>query len=818
MPDDFYFYAMNKILTVFLLVLFFFQGTALLAQEKITIKGQVTDSLKHPLEFVNITVKNRPDGTITDRNGRFSFEINASLPITLVSSYIGYTTQETIIHNLSEASTVKIILQAQPEEIEQIEVTGKIKDQTFTKIDPKLVTNLPDASGGNIEGLVKSQMGVASNNELSSQYRVRGGNYDENLVYVNDIEIYRPFLIRSGQQEGLSFVNPNLISSLKFSPGGFEAQYGDKMSSVLDVRYKQPKELQGSVQASLLGLSGHIEGSSKDHRLTAIAGIRYKTNKYLLGTLDVSGEYDPTFLDAQSFITYTFNDNWRLEVLGYYSQNNYHFVPVDRETVFGTLQESKKLKVYFEGQEKDRFQTGLGALSLKHQPNPYNQLKLTASGYRTYEEETYDIDGYYWLQDVQSTTAEPTFPVDGIQNIGVGEHLEHARNDLLGIIQNIAVQGKHQVNNHLLSWEVKYQNERFKDYINEWEMRDSAGYSLPYSDKEVKLVYAYNADMETSSNRTTAYLQDEFSWQLPNGMLLINGGVRMNYWDFNNELLISPRLNLLYYPSGNKNRRFRLATGVYHQSPFYKELRKPNGTINPDIKAQKSYQLVAGYDYIFMVDERPFKFTTEAYYKYLKDIIPYQVDNVRIRYSGENSAKGYAAGIDFKIHGEFVPGVESWANLSLMKTAEDLENDQYTNQDGQSVEPGFIPRPSDQRVNFSLFFQDYLPNNPSFKVHLNALFASGLPFGPPQAPRYMATHRMPAYRRVDIGFSKDLRGKHASPNSFIKDCWLGLEIFNLFDINNTISYYWVSDVHNTQYAVPNYLTSRRFNIKFSVRF
>lgn len=809
---------MNKYVLIIFIVLLWFPGARLFAQEKHLLNGYVTDSLKQPLEFVNITIKDRPDGTITDHKGHFSFETKTPLPFTVITSYIGYTSQEIEIRKTEQLKNITIVLTAKQEVIDQVEVTGEIKDQSFTKIDPKLIKALPDASGGNIEGLVKSQMGVASNNELSSQYRVRGGNYDENLVYVNDIEIYRPFLIRSGQQEGLSFINPDLISSLKFSPGGFEAQYGDKMSSVLDVRYKQPKALQGSMQASLLGASGHVEGSTKNGKLSAITGLRYKTNKYLLGTLDVSGDYNPVFFDAQSFITYTINENWQVEALAYYSQNAYNFEPVDRETVFGTIQEAKKLKVFFEGQEKDLFQTGLGAVSIKHMPDVANQYKLTASGYRTYEEETYDILGQYWLQDIESTESEPVTAVDGIQNIGVGSHLEHARNDLLGVIQNVAFQGKHQLNDHLLTWEVKYQHEQFKDHLNEWEMRDSAGYSLPYSDKEVKLVYSYNADLETNSNRITAYLQDEYRWQLTNGTLLVNGGVRINHWDFNNEFLISPRLNLLYYPAGNKNNRYRFATGIYYQSPLYKELRTPDGALNHDIKAQKSYQLVGGYDYIFDVNGRPFKFTTEAYYKYMTDLIPYQVDNVRIRYSGKNNAKGYAAGIDLKLHGEFVPGVESWANLSFMKTAEDLEDDFYIDGEGNTVSPGYIPRPSDQRVNFSLFFQDYMPSNPTFKVHLNLLYGTGLPFGPPQSPRYKATNRMPAYRRVDIGFSKDLRGRRPNPNSFIKDCWLGVEIFNLFDINNTISYFWISDVHNRQYAVPNYLTSRRFNVKLSAAF
>ncbi len=794
-----------------------------ICKSQTTVKGYVSDSLNRSIPFANISIVNGKDGGVSDTNGVFSFTTTQALPFQIQISSIGYHSKTINIDNKTDARGIRTILSLKQENLAEINVEGQNIDQSFSKIDHKLAQRLPDAGGGNIEGLVKSQMGVSSSNELSSQYRVRGGNYDENLVYVNDIEIYRPFLIRAGQQEGLSFVNPNMISSLKFSPGGFEAQYGDKMASVLDVRYKQPQSFGASMSASLLGASGHIEGSSKDQRFTAITGARYKTNQYLLGTLDVSGDYNPSFFDVQTFLTYQLNPQWQLEALGYYSQNNYQFEPVDRETSFGTINEAKKLKIYFEGQEKDIFQTGLGAIALKFNPNGDNQYKLTAMGYRTYEEVTYDILGQYWLQNIENMDGSTPNPQeDGIQNIGVGSNLEHARNDLLGIIQNIALQGQHNIGKHLLSWEVKYQHEYFKDYINEWEMRDSADYSLPHSDTDVQLMYSYKADHETRSNRLTSYLQDAFKIHTNKGFILVNAGIRTNYWDFNNEFLVSPRLNLLFYPNTAIKTRYRLAGGIYYQSPLYQEMRRPDGTINETIKAQKSIQVVGGIDHIFEAMQREFKFTTEAYYKHMTNLNPYQVDNVRIRYSGTNNAKGYATGIDFKLHGEFVPGVESWANLSLMKTEEDLLDDYYTETDADGNEtivyPGYIPRPSDQRFSFSLFFQDYLPNNPDFRVNLNLLYASGLPFGPPQSPRYKAVHRMPAYRRVDIGFSKELTRWLNKKNTIVKDCWISLEVFNLFDISNTISYFWVSDIYNRQYAVPNYLTSRRLNIKLSANF
>ena len=816
---------MEKRLLLTLIVLQLFVSHHIIAQQnRIEIKGSITDSFGSSIAFANIVITKTSEGTVSDEDGNFAFNTQTQPPFILKCSSIGFIEKEIEINNLDELNNLKIILESKTEEIDQVDVKGNIKDQSFTKIDPKLIDRLPDASGGGIEGLVKSQMGVSSNNELSSQYRVRGGNYDENLVYVNDIEIYRPFLIRSGQQEGLSFVNPKLITSLKFSPGGFEAQYGDKMSSVLDVQYKQPKELKGSLSASLLGASGHIEGSSKDNKLSAIAGVRYKTNKYLLGTLDVTGDYNPTFFDAQTFLTYRLTDKLKLEALGYYSYNAYDFIPVDRNTVFGTINEAKSLRVFFEGQEHDIFQTGLGAFSFKYNPDAYNQIKVTAMGYRTYEEETYDIMGQYWLQDLEGIDGSSPSISDPVTNVGVGTNIEHARNDLLGIIQNVAVQGKHQLDNHLLSWEAKYQNERFKDRINEWEMRDSAGYSIPVTDTELILQYSLNANLHTNTNRVTGYFQDEFTLETNSGIFIINAGVRASFWDFNNEFLLSPRLNALYHPSENPKTRYRFATGIYYQSPFYREIRTPEGELNYDIKSQKSVQFVAGYDKIFDIKERKFTFTTEAYYKHLTDINPYQIDNVRIRYAGENNAKGYATGIDFKINGEFVKGIESWANLSIMKTEEDILDDSYINTDANGNEtvvyPGYIPRPSDQRVNFSLFFQDYLPNNPTFTVHLNLLFGTGLPFGPPQGERYQATHRMPSYRRVDIGFSKDLMNiyHNMTRSKAIKNAFLSLEIFNLFNIDNTISYTWVNDVHNRQYAVPNYLTSRRINLKLAVEF
>ncbi len=811
---------MHKQLYILLTVLLL--CTSVFAQRKIEITGTVFSSENTPLELVNVSIKGKAGGSTTNTNGEFSIFVNNTTPFTLIFSSIGYQQKEINIKNFSNAKNLNIVLTPKQESIEEIDVKAKEQtNQNFTAIDSKIAANLPDATGGSIEALVKTQMGVTSNNELSSQYRVRGGNFDENLVYVNDIEVYRPFLVRAGQQEGLSFVNPELVSDIRFSAGGFDARYGDKMSSVLDIKYKRPTEFAGSASGSLLGANAHIEGANKSGKFTHITGIRYKTNKYLVGSMDVSGDYQPNFLDIQTYLTYRLNDKWRLGFLGNLSRNSYSFKPVDRETTFGTISEVKTLKIYFEGQEEDLFMTGFGAVSLDFSPNNNSNLKLVASGYRTSEDETYDILGQYWLQDLGEADENGDITYSEAEDIGVGSYLEHARNYLFGAITNIALRGNHRLGVNNIEWEAKYQHERFSDIINEWELRDSADYNIPLNEESLQLSYAYNDENNIESNRYTCFVQENRNFDLKNGALDIAIGIRANYWDFNDEFLLSPRFSLLYTPDWENDFRFKFASGIYYQSPFYKEYRSQGEGINKNIKAQQSIHYVTGFDYYFKAWERPFKFSTELYYKKMKHLIPYQIDNVRIRYSAKNNAKGYAAGLDMKVNGEFVKGIESWASLSVMQTEEDIKGDSYVNSLGQTIYPGYIPRPSDQRFNFSLMFQDYLRNNPSFKVNLNLIYGSGLPFGPPNSERYKATNRMPAYRRVDIGFSKELTGSQLHPDKktgTFKNIWIGLEVFNLFDIDNTISYFWVTDVNNTQYAVPNYLTSRRLNLKLITRF
>jgi hypothetical protein len=809
---------------IFSLSLFIGALTGSWAQISYPIEGTIVDENKRPLEFVNIAIKGTNSGTTTNSKGLFFFRTQIHPPFILQISSVGYELKEIeILSTTNLLKPLQIELLSKTEMIKAIEVSGEgRKETTFTRINPKLISALPDASGS-IEGLIKTQIGVASNNELSSQYRVRGGNFDENLVYVNDIEIYRPFLVKSGQQEGFSFVNPNLVSALRFSPGGFDAGYGEKLSSVLDIRYKRPQANAASAEASLLGASGHFEGASKNHKFTHITGVRYKTNQYLLGTLDTKGDYKPSFFDFQSFLSYQINPKWSIEALGYYSQNNYQFFPTTRETSFGTISEVKSLTIYFDGGEKDRFLTAFGAAAFHYRPTPNHHLKLTLSSFQTKEEENYDISGEYWLHELDPVSGELPKPGESVANIGIGKFIQHARNNLYGEVYNAALKGVHQHNNHRFIWEIKLQTEKFNDRINEWEMRDSAGYSLPHTSGSIYLSDVYKTRMKLATNRYTFYMMDDYQIPVSSGNMTLNGGVRFSYWDFNNETLISPRVNLQYDPQWDRDVKFRFATGLYYQPPFYKEIRNQQGEINQNIKAQRSIHLVMGSDYFFDWRNRPFKFTAELYYKQLSNLISYHIDNVRIRYSGNNDAKGYATGVDLKLNGEFVPGIESWASLSLMKTEEDIINDvrRVNNPDGSQsyTYPGFIPRPSDQRLNFSLFFQDYLPNNPSFKVHLNTLFGTGLPFGPPKSQRYQATYRTPAYRRVDIGFSKELTGFHSqNKKTLVKSLWVGLEIFNLLNIDNTISHYWITDVSNRQYAVPNYLTSRRLNLQVVVNF
>ncbi len=778
-----------------------------------TLRGTVRDSDGMPLDMVNIALKDFPLGTSSNREGKFLLRIPAGREVVVVFSSVGYASfADTIYAAPEENITLEIILPATDLKLAEIVVTEQRRSGgNVTRLDPRFMEVMPDAATGGVEALIKTLPGVSTNNELSSQYTVRGGNFDENMVYVNDIEIYRPFLIRAGQQEGLSFINSDMVSTIDFSAGGFDARYGDKMSSVLDIKYRRPSVFRGSASMSLLGATAHFEDVALKGRLAHITGIRYKTNSYMLGGLDEKGEYDPKFLDVQTYITFRFSENFDLSFLGNMAQNQYRFVPQTRQTTFGTWQTPLNTTIYFQGQEIDDFQTYLGALSANYHPNLNLNLKFILSAFNTSEKETYDILGQYYLNQLERNMASEEFG-DSVLNLGVGTFLNHARNYLDANVYSISHKGAYNSDNHLLNWGIKFQHEQFEDKINEWIYRDSTGYSLPYSDKEVLLYFTLNTRNKVSSNRITGYFQDTWSVPVSSGDLYFTGGVRFNYWDFNDEFLVSPRISLSYYPEWKSKISFSLSGGMYHQSPFFKELKNRDGSINDDTRAQRSYQVVAGTDYLFTAWDRPFRFTTEAYYKHMNRLIPYQVENVQIRYLGEQEAVGFATGIDMKVNGEFVSGVQSWASLSFMKTEEDILGDGH----------GYIPRPTDQWMNFSLFFQDYFPGNPSYKMQLSGFYGARLPTGPPNSERHQDVFRMPSYRRIDLGFSKVIISpSNPMQNRFlshINDMWVSLEVFNLLNINNTISYFWVSSIQGDQFAVPNYLTDRKFNLKLTVKF
>lgn len=803
---------MIKKLLIFILLIV--AGMAAFSQgNSATVRGIIRDQNSQPLDMVNIGLKDYPIGTSSNREGRFLIRIPAGKDIILVFSSVGYSTFiDTLYAAAEENITLDIVMPATDLELAEIVVKEQRRTGTnVTRIDPRFLAAMPDAGTGGVEALIKTLPGVSTNNELSSQYTVRGGNFDENMVYVNDIEIYRPFLVRAGQQEGMSFINSDMVSTIEFSAGGFDARYGDKMSSVLDIKYRTPSIFRGSASMSLLGATAHFEDVALKGRLAHISGIRYKTNQYLLGSLDEKGEYDPRFIDFQTYITYRLSPKFDFSVLGNIAQNQYRFVPQTRKTTFGTWQTPLNTTIYFQGQEIDDFKTYLGALSANYHPNLNLNLKFIVSAYSTSEKETYDILGQYYLNQLERNMSSEQFG-DSVLNLGIGTFLNHARNYLEGNVYSVAHKGAWNSEKHLLNWGVQFQHEVFDDKVNEWIYRDSTGYSLPYSDSQVLLYYTFNSKNTISSSRITGYVQD--TWNIPagNGDFYITGGLRFNYWDFNDELLISPRFSMSYFPGWEKKMSFSLSGGMYHQSPFFKELKNRDGSLNQQIRAQRSYQVVAGTDYVFTAWNRPFRFTTEAYYKHMDRIIPYQVDNVQIRYMADLQAVGYATGIDMKVNGEFVSGIQSWASLSFLKTEEDILGDGH----------GYIPRPTDQWMNFSLFFQDYLPGNPSYKMQLSGFFGTRLPTGPPHSERYMDVFRMPPYRRIDLGFSKVLINPSKPPESrllrHINDMWVSLEVFNLLNINNTISYFWVSSIEGDQFAVPNYLTGRKINLKLSVMF
>jgi len=805
-------------LKIFVFFLTLLCGESYSQDETFVLSGTIKSIDSEPIGDVHIYFSINGTGTTSSHNGAFSITLPKKFPIELQISAIGWKSTTYKIKELPSAS-ITIYLENEDNWIETVEIKSeRVRNPHIQRIDPDFMRMLPTASGYNIEGLVRSQMGVTSNNELSSQYRVRGGSFDENLVYVNGQEVYRPFLIHSGQQEGLSFVNPDLVEAIDFSAGGFDAGFGDKMSSVLDIHYKKPKKSAGSASVGMLGANFHLEGSTLKNKFTWIAGTRYKTNRYLLGSLDESGVYKPNFYDVQAYFTYKAMPRLTLELLTYYSMNSYNFVPKTRATSFGTAKTNKLLRLWFEGSEQDNFQTGYGSFSLNFKKSDKTDYKLSLTGFRTYEESSYDIKSEYWIGEVIDPYAKKE--EEKYLEEGIGSGLKHARNALVGSVASANLKASHITKIGIIEWGTTFQYEQFKDKIHEWEMIDSAFYSIPRHYEKIELSYFKYCSNRIENSRVSAFLKDKVSWNIGNGNMVIDAGIRGSYASFNDEFIISPRVLLTYLPQKGKNYRLRLSGGYYYQPPLVKEYRKHNGEPDKNLKSQKSIQVVSGIDYYFSMWERAFKFTSEAYYKKLDNLISYQIDNVRIIFSGINDAHGYAAGIDFKLNGQLVPGEESWITLSLMKIEEDLWNDFYINPDKEGT-PGYIPRPSDQRFNISMFLQDNFKSFPELKAHLSIFWGSGLPYGPPNFPRYLATFRSKAYRRIDLGMSYDLLSITSVKNGFgryLKNLWIGAEILNLIDFKNTISYSWINDIQGGQYAVPNYLTTRRINVSVTVKF
>lgn len=769
--------------------------------QSFTLAGSVVDNDGNPIELATVACVSQAKVTMTNLKGKFSLQLQSADSVVIRFSMVGYKTRQRVLRNPRGKQTLRVVLNPM-ESLDEIVVTERRRQTTQTeKLDIKDARNSPSTTGNAVEELIQQQAGVSSHNEMSSQYNVRGGSFDENAVYINNVEVYRPFLVRSGQQEGLSVINPDMVGSVAFSTGGFEAKYGDKMSSVLDITYRQPNKTEASVSVSLLGASAYVGMGGKQFSMSH--GIRYKTNKYLVGSLDTDGEYKPDYLDYQTFISYRPDSLWNIDFIGNISDNHYTFQPSNRETSFGTLTDVKSFKVYFDGQEKDLFRTLFGALNITRRYGQRTSLSLLASAFYTKEQETYDIQGQYWLDDVSNNS-----------NIGVGTYMEHARNYLTGHVENLKLLARHKAKRHDIEASLAIKFEKVKENSTEYEMRDSSGYSIPHTADRLDLIYSLRSQNEIDSRRIEGYIMDTFRFATGSerqSFFTLNYGLRFSNWSFNGETTVSPRASLALVPSFNQDVTLRFATGIYYQAPFYKELRDTstvNGrtvvTLNDKIKSQQSIHFVAGFDYRFKMLSRQFKLTTEAYYKRFHNLIPYNINNVKVTYYGENLCDGYAAGIDFKLYGEFVPGTDSWLTFSLMKTRQTL--------DGVS-----LPLPTDQRYAVNLHFTDYFPGTERWRMTLRLAYADGLPFGPPHSGIERMQFRAPAYKRADIGLSYLLaKGTEGEHRSWYRNLWLAADCLNLFGINNVNSYYWVTDVTNNQYAVPNYLTGRRFNVRFTI--
>lgn len=782
------------------------------AQNKASITGTITGENGEVLAGVHIINAKTHQSHTSSVKGTYKLDCEAGQSITILFSHIGYQTLE---KNFDLESGQKLefnpILKEKRENLNEIDIAArqKLKNKGIY-LQTKDIDKIASAGGESLENLLKTLPGVSSNNELSSQYSVRGGNFDENLVYINDIEVYRPTLIRSSQQEGLSVINPDLVSSVLFSAGGFDAKYGDKLSSVLDIKYKMPRRFEASADVSLLGSSAHIANVSKNGKLSYLAGFRYKTTRYLLASLDTEGDYNPNYKDLQTLINYSFNQKLSLHFWANISNNKYSFKPKDRETNFGTISDALQLKMYFDGQEKDEYSSDMEALTLKYRHNSRHLFQLIANRYKTVEKERFDIQAQYYLQDL--FVSQGGDKNKSLENLGIGTYLDHANNKLDRTVNSLKLKADHNLGDLHLQWGIKALHEKIDDRINEWQYRDSAGYSIPFSNSQNLLAYSRQALNYISGTHMTGYTQGDYKFGNESGDFQLTAGLRYHHWSYNNSSFLSPRFSINYIPNWKRQMKFRLAIGNYQQMPSYRESLKIDGTISSKLNTQEAWHYSLAHEYLFKIKQRDFRLSSELYYKDLKSLIPYDIENVRLRYYGNQKAKGYTAGVEFRLNWEYVPDTESWISLSLMKTRENILGDNR----------GYIARPSDQRFNFSMFFQDYIPGNPSYKMHLTLIYAGGLPVWVPKIGKQGDSFNMPHYRRADLGFSKELldtkKVKYKGLLKHFKSMWIGLEIFNLFDINNTVSYLWINDIQGNQYAIPNYLTARKLNLKLSAKF
>lgn len=769
--------------------------------QSFTLQGRVVDESGSPVEFASVSCLKQGKMTMTSLKGEYSLQLHSADSVEVRFSMVGYKTKIRVLRRPRGKQTLQVVLYSNDNELGEVTVTGtRIQSGQTQELKKEHLKNLPSVSGNAVEELIQSQAGVSTHSELSSQYNVRGGSFDENSVYINNVEVYRPFLVRSGQQEGISVINPDMVEKIEFSTGGYEARYGDKMSSALNITYKRPKPFEASVSASLLGASAYVGVSNK--KVSWSNGLRYKTTRNLLGSLDTKGEYKPTFIDYQTYFTYTPNERWDINFLGNISNNHYNFSPEDRETNFGTMENVKSFRVYFDGQEKDVFRTFFGSLGITRHFGKNTSLSLIASAFKTREQEKYDIQGQYWL--TQTETSE---------NLGVGTYFQHARNYLNAHVESLKLLLKTKQKRHDIEGALTFKKEHISENSVEYEMRDSSNYSIPHTGKDLYMIYSMRAKNVLDANRIEAYIQDTYRFGGGEGQshYTLNYGVRFAHWSYTKETILSPRVSLGIIPAFNENVTMRFAAGLYYQAPFFKEIRDTttvNGItyakLNNKAKSQRSIHFIAGYDYRFKLNNRQFKFTAEAYYKLLGNLVPYSVNNVKVVYYGDNENSGHAAGLDFKIYGEFVPGTDSWLSLSLMSTKMKLN--------GVS-----IPLPTDQRYALNLFFTDYFPGTDRWKMSLKLAFADGLPFAAPHRELESNSFRAPAYKRADIGLSYRLinnADNHNKKNP-LRNLWLGVECLNLFGINNVNSYYWITDVTGQQYAVPNYLTGRQLNFRIS---